>query len=194
MKSSSSAFFSFLNTLKGDETKRELNHLSEVILDIFMKYQKIDRVTVPMFRFLEKLLSSGCFQSIIDDDRSRFSTQALKLVQMEISGCKDIYKLIDGISCLCQFIQIRPVCGTSLVQLSILLCHRHTYIRKQTSARLYEALLVYGENSSIPETNLDEVMTILSETNWEDSVETLRPVRNSLCELMGVRVPIMKKK
>lgn len=92
------------------------------------------------------------------------------------------------------YVKIRPICGTSLVQLSILLCHRHTYIRKQTSARLYEALLVYGESSSIPIENLDDVMTLLSDTNWEESVETVRPIRNRLCELMGVRVPIMKTK
>lgn len=95
-----------MNTLKGDEQRNELNRISEVILDIFIKYQKIDRITVPMFRFLEKLLSSGCFQSIIDDPNSKFSSQALKLVQCEIQGCKDIYKLIDGTNCLCQFIQV----------------------------------------------------------------------------------------
>lgn len=82
----------------------------------------------------------------------------------------------------------------ALVQLSILLCHRHTYVRKATSTRLYESLLVYGDFSTIPEDNLEEVMTLLSETNWEKPVEELRAVRNSLCDLMGVQVPMIKRK
>lgn len=104
-------------------------------------------------------------------------------------------RIIKGLLFGCLFLQIpRDVCETALIQLSILLCHRHTYVRKATSTRLYESLLVYGEFSTIPEDNLDQVMTLLSETNWENPVEELRPVRNSLCDLMGVRAPVVKKK
>jgi hypothetical protein len=51
--------------------------------------------------------------------------------------------------------------------------------------------MLYGEDSVIPAENLDEVMTILSETNWEQDVVTVRPTRNKLCNLMGIRVPKM---
>lgn len=81
-----------------------------------------------------------------------------------------------------------------LVQLSILLCHRQTYVRKSTSTRLYESLLVYGENSIIPPENLDEIMNLLGNTNWEDPVDVVKPVRNDLCSLMKIRVPVPKKK
>lgn len=59
-----------------------------------------------MFRFLEKLFASGCFEDIIKDENNEFSTKTLKMIQLEISGCKDIYKLIDGIGVLCQYIQV----------------------------------------------------------------------------------------
>jgi hypothetical protein len=51
--------------------------------------------------------------------------------------------------------------------------------------------MLYGEDSVIPAENLDEVMTILSETNWEQDVVTVRPTRNKLCNLMGIPVPKM---
>lgn len=84
----------------------EILRYSNIIVDIFTNYQKNDRVTVPMLRFLDKLFSSGCIQFIIDDLNSDFPKRVLKLIQMEINSCKDIYKLIDGINVLCQFIQV----------------------------------------------------------------------------------------
>ena len=49
--------------------------------------------------------------------------------------------------------------------------------------------MLYGEESVIPAENLDEVMTVLGETNWEKAVDVVKPTRNKLCELMGVPVP-----
>lgn len=86
------------------------------------------------------------------------------------------------------------MCGSALVQLSILLCHRQSYIRRSTSSKLYESLLVYGDGSVIPEENLDEIMNLLSSTNWDDPVPVVKPIRNTLCELMNIRVPIPKRK
>lgn len=92
------------------------------------------------------------------------------------------------------FLQIKSeVCNTALVQLSILLCHRQTYVRRSTSTKLYESLLVYGDNCTIPLENLDEIMNLLSSTNWEEPVDVIKPVRNNLCNLMGIRVPVLKK-
>lgn len=63
------------------------------------------------------------------------------------------------------------------------------WIRKTTASKLYEALMLYGEDSVIPAENLDEVMAILSDTNWEQDVNTVKPTRNKICNLMGVPVP-----
>ncbi|CAG9836309.1 unnamed protein product [Diabrotica balteata] len=88
----------------------------------------------------------------------------------------------------------REVCDIALVQLSILLCHRQSYVRRTTSNKLYEALLVYGEDSKINPDNLDTIMAILSSTDWEKPIEEIRPIRNELCNLMGIRVPVQAKK
>ena len=49
--------------------------------------------------------------------------------------------------------------------------------------------MLYGEESVIPAENLDEVMAILSDTNWEQDVNTVKLTRNKICNLMGVPVP-----
>ncbi|XP_022919826.2 tubulin-specific chaperone D [Onthophagus taurus] len=197
VKNSSASFFEKLHEIKtrhsaGDQ---DISHLCDIILKIFMNYQRNDRIIVPMFRFLDKLFSSNCLTNLLENCEWEFPKKIFKLVQMEINGCKDIYKLIDGISLLCQYLQINSeICGNALVQLSILLCHRQPYIRRSTSTKLYESLLVYGDMSIIPEDNLEQVMNVLSSTDWEGNVEELRLVRNELCLLMGVRAPILKKK
>jgi hypothetical protein len=49
--------------------------------------------------------------------------------------------------------------------------------------------LLYGDCSVIPAEKLDEVMTILNNTNWEQDVDIVKPTRNKICDLMGVPVP-----
>lgn len=73
--------------------------------------------------------------------------------------------------------------------LSRYLCVKFLWSRKTTAARLYEALLVYGEDFVGPENNLDAAMTILSDTNWELSLEVVRPLRDQLCFHLGIKPP-----
>ncbi|KAJ8964287.1 hypothetical protein NQ317_014583 [Molorchus minor] len=250
-KKSSHSLFTFLKSEIKSKGIVEIRKMCDVTYKIFSDHQKNDRITIPMFRFLDKLFDSGCLNLIIEDKDSDFIRKILKLIQMEIAGCKDIYKLIDGINVLCQFIQIPDVlllfllqnalgpclcgdaadsiaqqqfhvsqfkshylassstlifflgrvsikgevCDIALVQLSILLCHRQSYVRRSTSTKLYESLLVNGDSSNIKPENLDDVMQVLSNTNWEDTVEQVKPIRNELCKLMGTRIPVpMKKK
>lgn len=101
VKSSSSSLFGFLK--RGE---MEIAGLCETTKAIFSDYQKNDRVTVPMFRFLDKLFSSGCIEKVIEDQSNDWTKRILKMVQVELNGCKDLYKLIDGINILCQFLQV----------------------------------------------------------------------------------------
>ena len=41
---------------------------------------------------------------------------------------------------------------------------------------------------------MEEVMELLSDTQWDDSMDTLRPIRNKICELAGVSAPTILKK
>lgn len=121
MKSSGSALFSYLKTTEKSKGKQGVQRICDIVHQIFVDHQRNDRITVPMFRFLEKLFDSGCIEVIISDDSSEFIKDTLKLIQMEINGCKDIYKLIDGITVLCQFIQVRfqvCVCGNTVLNCS----------------------------------------------------------------------------
>lgn len=195
VNTASPALFDQLHKLQRKKGPEEIYKICDVILKIFENYQKSDRITIAMFRFLEKMFSSGSISVVLNDNDSQFARKALKLIQLEINGCRDIYKLIDGIAILCQFLQVQTdVATTALVQLSIMLCHKQSYVRRSTATRVHEAMLIYGDNSIIPIDNLEDALNLVSNTNWEDPVDDIKPIRNNLCTLLGIRVPVAKKK
>ena len=106
VKNSSSSLFAYMQREKKSSRIEEINRLCEVIYTIFKDHQKMDRITVPTLRFLEKFFSSGCIDHLTEDPAADFCKRLLKLILAEISGCKDIYKLIDGINLLAQFVQV----------------------------------------------------------------------------------------
>lgn len=123
MKSSGSSLFTYLKQQEESKGVGEIKRICDTIIKVFVDHEKEDRVIVPLFRyshalevlhlvainflrFLDKLFDSGCLTSIISDQTFDFNRRLLKLVQLELAGCKDIYKLMDGIAVLCQFIQV----------------------------------------------------------------------------------------
>lgn len=92
-------------------------------------------------------------------------------------------------------LQVRgPVSKKAFSQLSVFLCNKYKCLRKATATRMYEALTLYGEDMDLPEEDLTKILTELNATDWEQSVTVLRPIRNNLCKLMNVDVPVMQKK
>ena len=88
----------------------------------------------------------------------------------------------------------------ALTQLAIFLCHRYPRVRKATAEKLYEALLTYDDIFGEQEEEMGEVessskselaMTLLSETQWDSKeVNDVKPMRNQLCDLLGIKAPV----
>ncbi|KAL5018126.1 hypothetical protein ScPMuIL_003848 [Solemya velum] len=85
------------------------------------------------------------------------------------------------------------ICGLGMIIARTSLCLSHVTPRstKTTANKLYETLVTYDD--LCPEETLEEVMTILSETSWDDPVEEVRPIRNKICDLMNVKRPVQTK-
>ncbi|PNF44134.1 Tubulin-specific chaperone D [Cryptotermes secundus] len=187
-KDSSASLFSYLKAHHGDNV--ELERLCETIVEIFQHSHFVDRITVPLLEFLDRLFSSGCVRSVLENSQSTFASDVLHHVKLEIGRTRNVSKLTGSVNILCHLVQVNgEVSRRSLVQLCIFLCNRVMFVRRTTASRLYEALLLYGEYSVIPAEKLDEVMTILNDTNWQEDVDIVKPTRNKICNLMGVPVP-----
>ncbi|XP_026481813.1 tubulin-specific chaperone D [Ctenocephalides felis] len=187
MKHSSAALFAFLKSQT--DKPEELSRLGKVIVRVFAQNQNVERVSCAMLVFLDLLLSSGSFSKVFNDD-AEFSTQILALSRSEIKGSKKIYKILASINVFCQLIQFESVRRKALIQISVLLGHSVMHVRKTTATKFYEALIIHSDCLDIPGDDLDEVMTYLSEGNWDGSVQEVRTMRNDVCKLLGVPPPI----
>ena len=148
---------------------------------------------------------------------TKFAFEFFSLTKREVCGgagaapCNDPNKLMSAVDVLCSLLQAEEQTARQkcLVQLSIFLCHKFPRIRKATASKLFEALLTYpniissqmkANKVTFPtddevEEQLESINSILSDTRWDTTpVEQLRPLRNQLCDLLGVPAPALVKK
>jgi len=193
VKNSSQCLFNELGGMNSAGIKQFCTN----ILGLFHTSQKNDRVTVPMLKFLDLVFTSSSLSAVLQDESSEFPISLLNLVKAEISKCGDPNKLMASSEIFCQLLQAEDsqCLRKCLIQISIFLCHRFPRVRKYTADKFYEALLTFADRPIIPDEHLDDVMSLLGETNWiETKVEDLRTIRNKICDYAGVPVPMMAKK
>ena len=147
VKNSSESLFTQLRRM----TEKQILAFTNSILTVFKNNQKVDRVTVPLFKFLEQLLLSGCLDKIVDDAENPFSFQLFNLCKNEISKCGDPNKIMTSGDVFCQLLQAGDniTVKKCLVQLSIFLCHKFPRVRKSTAEKLYEAILTFSVDREV---------------------------------------------
>jgi len=189
----SSSFFAQVEAM----TSLEIKQTCDVILKLLEANYKVDRIIIPFFKFLDRLLTSGHLEVVLEDASSDFGLKLFNLIKKEISGCGEPNKLLFAADVLCALLQTEEAVAKQkcLVQLCIFLCHKFPVIRKSTSSKLYEALLTYPTVVQDDDDKLEEINGLLSGSLWDQhSVDKLRPIRNQLCDLLGVPAPAIVKK
>uniref|UniRef100_A0A3Q4HW81 Tubulin-specific chaperone D n=1 Tax=Neolamprologus brichardi TaxID=32507 RepID=A0A3Q4HW81_NEOBR len=182
---SSQSLFDHLKLIQSDSAA--LGQFGETLLRIFRDNLHNDRVSVSFLKMLNQILANSCFEIFTTQENHPFCVDLLALCK-EFKKSKDISKLRACISVLCGLIQFQgEVRKKVLSQLLLLLCHSFPVIRKTTASQMYEMLLTYDDVVD-PEV-LDDAMTLLSDTNWESDLATVRPHRNQLCDWLGVPRP-----
>ncbi|EDW63994.1 tubulin-specific chaperone D [Drosophila virilis] len=185
IKYASSALFQFLRS-NVDMVPR----LCAEIVQLFEGHLLNERVTYPMLSFLEILIGSGSIEAVLHDESNPFAEDIYRLLNLEVRGYKKLYKTATSISTFCQLIQVPRLSKRVLSKMSVFLGLQHVHVRKTAATKLYEALALHGDVTEIPEENMDEILTLLSETDWTLPLVEVRPLRNELCNLMGIKPPV----
>lgn len=103
--------------------------------------------------------------------------------------------MISSIDLYCHLLRGEAaVFDKSLARLLLLLVSRFPRVRKMTATKLYETLLTLTDVAGASDcraaallaANQDEILAVLSDTDWDDDVEALKPVRNRLRVLFGL--------
>lgn len=188
VKHSMNCFLTFMNDVSKDAA--QLKTITDNLLTIFSDYQKVDRVTLCFFKMVDRLLANSCFDTYIRENNSSFPLSLFQMSKLEVSKCKDIQKVLASIDVFCGLLQFsEDVRNKSMVQLMIFLCHAYPIVRKNTANKLYESIVTYDD--IIQEEALDEVTSLLTETQWDQPIDVVRPIRNQLCDLLGVPKPTL---
>ncbi|RUS69826.1 hypothetical protein EGW08_022413 [Elysia chlorotica] len=194
VKHSSGSLRDYLHSIQ--DKPDVLHNFVSVLLQVFRDFQRDDRVTYPMMRSLDHILSWGVLEAIAGTESDSLPLQILDTVKKEVSKSGKLKKLQAAADVYCGLIQFEGEPRTrSLFQLMLLLCHQYPRVRKTTSEKIYETLLAYDE--VVPEENVSDVMALLGDTQWDLEVENmdeLREKRNSLCDMLGVKRPVLVKK
>ncbi|KAM8845147.1 tubulin-specific chaperone D isoform 1-T1 [Spinachia spinachia] len=179
---------SLFDHLRGIQDNRAtLTPFGDTLLRVFRDNLRNDRVSIAFLKMLNQMLANSCFEIFTTQENHPFCLELLALCK-EFRKTKDISKLRSCVSVFCGLIQFQgDVRKKVLSQLLMLLCHSFPVIRKTTAGQMYEMLLTYDDVID-PEV-LDDVMTLLSDTNWESDLATVRTQRNQLCDWLGVPRP-----
>lgn len=185
---SSQSLFEYLKSIQQDAAA--LQQFGDTVLRIFRDHLRKDRVSIPLLKMVDQLLANGCFDIFTTEESHPFCVELLSLCKEEIKKSREVQKLLSCIAVFCGMVQFQgDVRKKILVQLLILLCHPFPVIRKTTASQVYEMLLTYDDVID-DEQVLTDVMAVLSDTNWENDIATVRTQRNQLCDWLGVPRPI----
>uniref|UniRef100_H2NV72 Tubulin-specific chaperone D n=1 Tax=Pongo abelii TaxID=9601 RepID=H2NV72_PONAB len=186
IRHSTQSLFEYMKGIQSDP--QALGSFSGTLLQIFEDNLLNERVSVPLLKTLDHVLTHGCFDIFTTEEDHPFAVKLLALCKKEIKNSKDVQKLLSGIAVFCGMVQFPgDVRRKALLQLCLLLCHRFPLIRKTTASQVYETLLTYSD--IVGADVLDEVVTVLSDTAWDAELAVVRKQRNRLCDLLGVPRP-----
>ncbi|XP_072299328.1 tubulin-specific chaperone D [Eucyclogobius newberryi] len=182
---SSHSLFEHLKGIQNDDAA--LTQFGDSLLKVFRDNLCNDRVSIPFLKMLDQMLANNCFEMFTTQENHPFAMELFTLCK-EIKKTRHIPKLLACLAVFCGLIQFTgDVRNKVLIQLLILLCHSFPVIRKATAGQMYEMLLIYDDVVA-PEM-LDDLMALLSDTNWESDLETLRAHRNQMCDWLGLPHP-----
>lgn len=189
VKYSSSALVTYL--LSNHSNNELLHSISDELISILNQNSQNDRIVIPFFKMMNYLLLSDIvFQT--NNEPSSFYDQLLHLIWACSGKSKDPQKIIAAVELLCNLLQLSKSCQRqSLNKLVIFLCHRFPRIRKVTANKLYEAIITYD---ILEEDVVDDVTELLCDTDWNEPIDVIRPIRNSLCVKLGLEPPKLKVK
>ncbi|KAH8392467.1 hypothetical protein KR215_009267 [Drosophila sulfurigaster] len=185
IKYASTALFQFMRS-----HVEMVPRLCAEIVQNFEAHLLNERVTYPMLSFLERIIASSTIDGVLHDESNPFAEDIYRLLNLEVKGYKKLYKTASSISAFCQLVQVPRLSKRVLSKMSVFLGLQHVHVRKTAATKLYEALALHGDVTEIPEDNMDEILALLSETDWTLPLVEVRPLRNELCNLMGIKPPV----
>ncbi|KAF9953260.1 hypothetical protein BGZ70_000310 [Mortierella alpina] len=154
------------------------------IMSIVEKYEGQDRVIVPLLEVLDMLFESG---SMLMMEGEYDFAPMVRFVRRQTFKCKDVRKMSASIRTLCGLCSLGgKIKNAILLELLRLLLHPFPKIRRTTADSMY---LMLNATADEPTPDSEKVGEILVNSDWNQSVAQLAPLRDQLYPLLGLEKP-----
>ncbi|KAJ3424697.1 beta-tubulin cofactor d [Anaeramoeba flamelloides] len=188
---------SLINFLK--ENQKNIKLLDQVcnsIIKLAQRFKKIDRVIVPLFNTMEKILSSNCFDPLKELQSGRkFANDYFSIVKMELNSSTKISKYYGAISSLCNLFGFGKQLQIELIKyLCLILSNKYPVVRKSAAEHFYISLLTEEllvlDTVELNEDAQEEISEILSDIDWDlISLEETIKNRNKILSILNLPIP-----
>lgn len=192
VKSSTSSLLKELKLIEKQDIN-EFKNIIEKMLTLCKQNLKSDRLSASLIKAVDLILQNGLMsdQVLID---ANYPYEFLNVFLENVRLAKDMQRLISYTDFFCDMLQFEDpkIRERTMLQLMIMLCHQYPRIRKTAAAKLFEALISMPDLFD-SEADNDECYTLLTDTDWDQSIDIIRPIRNRICDLTKTPKPILKK-
>jgi hypothetical protein len=195
----SQAVYTYLIAHKTDE-----NFLDSLFRDlerIFREKQYSQvRIILPCIQACERLVSQSTFEHYYSRHTSKFVqhwTNLLQLLDVILVSKTQILNnnptfYLHFIKLYCSLMQFSHVeLRNQLVkQLTKFFLHQYPWVRRQAAQNFYDTCIMFNDELFIQhetdDDHAEQVMTLLTDTNWEEPLDQLASVRQTLLDLFHI--------
>ncbi|KAG0166735.1 hypothetical protein DFQ28_006283 [Apophysomyces sp. BC1034] len=167
----------------------QLQEICQTLLEMFVKYEKQDRVTMPLLDVVGLLYDSDILSALPNDSvHSRVFTYTRK----ETFKCKNVKKLLSGIKVYIGLMSLSQsqVKTKAFQQMLSYLVHAYPRVRTEVADQLYTYISLLDEEDATEDTM--EAEEILTGTDWTGPVDEIKVAREKLYALLNVPKPVLR--
>ncbi|CAO3632731.1 unnamed protein product [Cunninghamella blakesleeana] len=188
----SSSLVDYISNLPTSSTPTEKCSVEDIyttILDIFKKYEKLDRVIIPLMDTIGIFYESGLFSNINDES---MHLKLVNYVRKEVFRTKNVKKILSVTKIYVGLMSLNntQVKIKALQQMLAYLVHAFPRIRMEVADQLFSYISVL-DDENVNE-NTMEAEEIITGTDWSSPVEEIKPIRDQLYNLLDVPKPVLK--
>lgn len=192
VKSATSSFIKQLKQME-EENGEKFRDLIEKLFSLCQVHLKVDRLSSSLIKTVDLLVQNEFFSNPILKTDKNYPLEFLNLFLENVKQTKDMQRLISYTDFFCDMLQFNDekIRKNSMIRLMIQLCHQYSRIRKVTASNLFEALINLPDLFQNDEENA-ECIALLTETDWDQPMSVIKPIRNRICELTNTPKPVIK--
>ncbi|CAF3494305.1 unnamed protein product [Adineta steineri] len=197
LSNASESLYTYLILHKSNE--HLINLLLQDLENIFTNKQNLQiRTIVPCIQACERLLSQSTFEYYYEKNSKKFSQYWTNIIRLlddildkksqTLNNNPTLY--LHFIKLYCSLLQFNNNELRSLILnlLTKFFLHKYPWVRRQAAQNLYDTCVMFNDDLFIDdnENESEQVMNLLTETDWEQNIDELTTIRQTLLNLFHI--------